>query len=150
MKNPNIYLISNASTDLYRNTLSKFVNLLPSPIEFPFYEEWGVSIRDISISHDFEETPKFVYIKCDILDGHYNQDQILGIYAYPIKIGEHLERKKASFFYMTYQAFCFFFFMLTCIKIPKHFVFFFHPNYLKISGFLHLTVFSAPVITTRD
>ena len=99
MKNPNVYLTSNASTDIYENTLSEFTNVLPKTIEFPFYEEWQVSVKEISMSHHFvvEETPQFVYIKCDILDGIYNQEQILGIYAYPVKIGRYLERKKAAF-----------------------------------------------------
>ena len=99
MKNPNVYLISNASTDIYNNILSDFTNVLPKPIEFPFYEEWQVSIKEISMSHHFvvEKTPQFVYIICDILDGQYNQEQILGIYAYSVKIGRYLERKSIIF-----------------------------------------------------
>ena len=87
-KNEIIYLMSNSSTDIYsNNTLTHFTNKLAEPIEFPFFQQWAVSCRSISISPHFYRVPRIIYIVCSIIGGGYNQEKLLGSYGYnePLK-----------------------------------------------------------------
>jgi hypothetical protein len=84
----NIYLISNASLDIYpENSLTSFTNELPYVINTPKSENWGICLRYITLSELIIEDIKTdnIFVQCTNIDDNREINvgpKILASFAY--------------------------------------------------------------------
>jgi hypothetical protein len=90
-----LYLLSSHSSHLFDNTLTKFTNKLPKPIEFPRNETWSVALEYIILSETFAGDFKtdVIYINCSIIEQSLvvpsapARNRTIGVFAYHIPTG---------------------------------------------------------------